>query len=1604
MTEKIEVRYRDISGLASTGGSSSGSGSSGSGSAGSEAYYHKYIVYTDSEGNQFAARGGPDGIGVGFGEIETRTGVFNSSFIDHPENERRNEPDAVDPSETIKEGEDLSSDWAAIKQAMDDIESEGQDYSPTGKNSNATVDATLKRADLPQPEQDDAGEYWSPGSGTDLPEGQAPEDDEIFPIKLPDWMFAAAAYQSGSGGYNVSWGGGGGWYGVGFSCPLVLDLDGDGVETSRLGWGAAGSKTYFDLDNDGFAERAAWIAGGDGLLARDRNGNGKIDDRSELFGNGGGFADGFAALRALDSNADNAITAADTNFSTLRVWIDADADGVTDAGELRTLGSLGITRIDLNATALSGVSNNENDVSARSTFTMNGVTRTVEDVWFRMDQTDTRWTGDVTLDVRTLFLPTLKGFGELKDLHVAMSLDPALLTLVQTFATGWSSARFAQYDQVVADVRAILYKWAGVESVPVVDPHLGGYNIDGRDVALIEKITGLSNAPLSWAVPGSPLGALPFLIATQINSVVTHLTAALIHQSGGADLFTGGHYDLSTGAIIPGTLNASEIANLIAHAPSPSSPGNVWQTYWNGITTFLVASKALEDFTPTELNAFNGWSPSNQSWQIYAQTVDGGLNYGINHNGTDLSEHLIGTSKIDYLYGGRGDDFLEGKGGNDTLSDREGSDILKGGDGEDRMTDDGGTDDVFTGGREDDILRDSGGNDLYFYNAGDGHDSLSDYNSVLGQTDIIRFGEGIVRPSITLERMDNWGSLRILIDGAPSIDLSGFFSGSGAYNDSRIERLEFSDGSVMSLDPYQNVLGTSGDDTLAGLDRSLLKADDLYAYDGNDTINAGAGNDRVDGGNGNDTVNGGSGDDELSGGTGNDTVNGGAGNDRLFGGLGDDTYVYSSGGGLDTIRDGSSRTETDIIRFGSGFTAAGVQLVRVGDRDLAIEAGGERRILIETQFYFGDSIRALRFDDGTSIDLTTVSYRTNGTNEADSLLGTDRAAGPDKLYGYGGDDTIHAMAGDDFLIGGTGDDRLYGGYGDDRYVYESGVDTVMDDGGNDRIDLGAGITAANLSWARAGDRGLNLLIDGTLAVRMDGQFWHSESGIERVRFADGTSFYLSSLQFTTNGTSGNDTLQGISYGANPNDTLNGLGGNDTIYGGLGHDTIDGGAGADQLFGDAGDDTYRVQAGQGADDITDYEGTDKIVFGAGFAASALTMTRTGMDLVLAFGGTTAATIRSHFYYNAPRALERLEFNDGAAVNILGTTFTQTGTASADSLYGYAGKDRLIGNDGNDYLLGYGGDDRLEGGAGVDFLSGGAGNDTYVFGAGAGMDTINEVAGEGTDTILVGFTQSQIRSWTTQSSLYIQSIANPADELRINGGYSYTDGTNIGGYVETITFSDGTSWTPGTGLVVNDTDDAHTLYGSAQADTLKGNGGNDTLLGFGGDDTMYGGNGFDTLYGNAGDDRLYGENDTDTLNGEAGKDWMRGGAGADTLRGGDGDDSLIGDAGVDALYGDAGADKFIFYTASAFSEIDTIHGFSTAEGDKLDVRDLLIGFDPLTKLITDFVQITDSAGSSVVKVDRDGTDSAHSMAQIATLQSVTGMSDEAALFNSGTLVAV
>lgn len=116
--------------------------------------------------------------------------------------------------------------------------------------------------------------------------------------------------------------------------PLILDLDGDGVETVAPG-------KIFDIDGDGRLDATAWTGSSDALLALDRNGNGLIDNGTELFGDQNGAANGFVELARHDDNGDRAIDAGDRVFTRL-ILLDGD-------GRSWSLAEQGIVRIRLDA-------------------------------------------------------------------------------------------------------------------------------------------------------------------------------------------------------------------------------------------------------------------------------------------------------------------------------------------------------------------------------------------------------------------------------------------------------------------------------------------------------------------------------------------------------------------------------------------------------------------------------------------------------------------------------------------------------------------------------------------------------------------------------------------------------------------------------------------------------------------------------------------------------------------------------------------------------------------------------------------------------------------------------------------------------------------------------------------------------------------------------------------------------------------------------------------------------------------------------------------------------------------------------------------------------
>lgn len=122
--------------------------------------------------------------------------------------------------------------------------------------------------------------------------------------------------------------------------PIVISLRGDYHLTS------VADGVSFDIDADGVAERMSWTAAASDVafLALDRNGNGRIDDGAELFGDAIA-ADGWIALAQLDANGDRVIDASDAAWQQLLLWYDRDHDGRSSAAELTRVASTEIAAI-----------------------------------------------------------------------------------------------------------------------------------------------------------------------------------------------------------------------------------------------------------------------------------------------------------------------------------------------------------------------------------------------------------------------------------------------------------------------------------------------------------------------------------------------------------------------------------------------------------------------------------------------------------------------------------------------------------------------------------------------------------------------------------------------------------------------------------------------------------------------------------------------------------------------------------------------------------------------------------------------------------------------------------------------------------------------------------------------------------------------------------------------------------------------------------------------------------------------------------------------------------------------------------------------------------
>ena len=394
------------------------------------------------------------------------------------------------------------------------------------------------------------------------------------------------------------------------------------------------------------------------------------------------------------------------------------------------------------------------------------------------------------------------------------------------------------------------------------------------------------------------------------------------------------------------------------------------------------------------------------------------------------NDHLTGSVAADELLGGDGRDTLLGGLGDDLLRGGAGDDVLIGGDGGDRM--DGGD-----------------GNDRLVWNPGD-------------DTDVFEGGAGIDTAEI-----NGGGAAEVFTVTA---------------NGDRV-RIDRTDPAPFAVDA-----GTMENVVIA-----MNGGDDAFSATGNLsalvklTVDGGAGNDSIRGGNGADVLLGGDGDDFIDGNQGNDVAFLGAGDDRFVWNPGDGSDVIEGQAGVDTMQfDGSGANENFVLSANGGrllFTRDVGNIVMDTDDLETVELnalGGTDRV----------SVNSLAGTDVTrvAIDLAGTLGGSTGDGLADEIVingtaGRDRVsitlengamvvrglatevvishfdAGLDRIVfnGLGGDDEVFAnllpaatMAltlnggdGNDGLVGGAGNDVLDGGAGFDVLIGGPGMDTLL---------------------------------------------------------------------------------------------------------------------------------------------------------------------------------------------------------------------------------------------------------------------------------------------------------------------------------------------------------------------------------------------------------------------------------------------------------------------------------------------------------------------------------------------------------------------------------
>lgn len=423
--------------------------------------------------------------------------------------------------------------------------------------------------------------------------------------------------------------------------------------------------------------------------------------------------------------------------------------------------------------------------------------------------------------------------------------------------------------------------------------------------------------------------------------------------------------------------------------------------------------------------------------------------------GATGNDTLNGGLGADRLTGGKGNDFVLGGRGNDSLVGGDGRDLLIGGRGINTSQGDVGSD-TLVGGFGTDGMFGGTGND-FFINAGGLGDTLQGGTGInaaqLNPTDQMFNIDLIVDPAAPLTSPPPIGAsvppqtqLASTISpfAIPALSLAnGLLTITGTAGNDEITLTEDGLGNLvvdmhngqapqtipLAQVTHVSISGGDGNDTMMA-DNTVAIPFSIDAGAGDDFITGGEKGDSIAGGDGNDTLKGFFGPDTIDGGNGKDVLNGSRGNDSLFAGAGDSNSLLG-GLGNDTLTGGT----------GNDYLNGGTRRTEDADgSDVLIGGGG-----IDTADYTSRTVNLFLADDGIA--------HSGAPGENDLIM-------PDvhNILGGLGNDTIVGNAFNNLLVGGGGNDSLAGNDGADNLVGDRGDDTVTGGAGHNALFLhdGAG--------------------------------------------------------------------------------------------------------------------------------------------------------------------------------------------------------------------------------------------------------------------------------------------------------------------------------------------------------------------------------------------------------------------------------------------------------------------------------------------------------------------------------------------------------------------